>query len=204
MASRRRLSSEESRAVALEAARRLLIEAGPQAVTLKAVANRIDRTHANLLHHFGSAAGLQAALAHHLAAMVCSSIADAVRATRVGLGEPREIVDLAFDAFGRDGGGALATWMLASDNHDALDPIVEMIGGLISEIRPAFADEIYEREINEVTLSLILLALGDALLGQTLAASLNVSNTSARDRAEMMLIGIFAKYGVPKAARAEA
>ncbi|HEU4820606.1 MAG TPA: TetR family transcriptional regulator, partial [Qipengyuania sp.] len=51
---RRRLSPEESRLAALEAARVLLIEAGPQAVTLKAVAGRIERTHANLLHHFGS------------------------------------------------------------------------------------------------------------------------------------------------------
>jgi len=56
---RRRLSPEESRDNALEAARALLLEAGPQAVTLKAVAARIGRTHANLLHHFGSAAGLQ-------------------------------------------------------------------------------------------------------------------------------------------------
>ena len=50
---RRRLSPEESRDNALEAARALLIEAGPQAVTLKAVAARIGRTHANVLHHFG-------------------------------------------------------------------------------------------------------------------------------------------------------
>ncbi|MFM8542890.1 MAG: TetR family transcriptional regulator, partial [Chakrabartia sp.] len=55
---RRRLSPEESRASALEAASAILIEAGPQAVTLKAVAARMGRTHANLLHHFGSAAGL--------------------------------------------------------------------------------------------------------------------------------------------------
>ncbi|KPQ31901.1 MAG: transcriptional regulator, TetR family [Porphyrobacter sp. HL-46] len=43
-----------------------MIEAGPQSVTLKAVAGRIGRTHANLLHHFGSASGLQKALAEHL------------------------------------------------------------------------------------------------------------------------------------------
>ena len=54
-----RLSAQSSHRV-------LLIEAGPQAVTLKAVAARIGRTHANLLHHFGSAAGLQKALAAHL------------------------------------------------------------------------------------------------------------------------------------------
>ena len=60
---KKRLSPEASRSAALDAARLLLIEAGPQAVTLKAVAARIGRTHANLLHHFGSAAGLQKALA---------------------------------------------------------------------------------------------------------------------------------------------
>ena len=204
MASRRRLSSEESRAVAMEAARRILIEAGPQAVTLKAVANRIDRTHANLLHHFGSAAGLQSSLAQHLAAMVCSSIAETVQTKRIGLGQPREVVDLAFDAFGREGGGALATWMLVSDNHNALDPIVAMIGGLLGDIRPPFADEDYEREIHEVTLALILLALGDALLGPRLAGSLNVSRNAARDRAELMLAAVFAKYSNPPDIRAQA
>ena len=68
---RERLSPEQSRASALEAARRLLIEQGPQAVTLKAVAAEIGKTHANLLHHFGSAAGLQAALAGLISDRVC-------------------------------------------------------------------------------------------------------------------------------------
>ena len=45
---RKRLSPEESRSAALEAACRILIESGPQAVTLKAVAAEIDKTHANL------------------------------------------------------------------------------------------------------------------------------------------------------------
>ena len=40
---RARLSPDESRHAAVEAARMLLIEAGPQAVTLKAVAARIGR-----------------------------------------------------------------------------------------------------------------------------------------------------------------
>ena len=65
---RSRLSQQESRSAALEAARRLLLEQGPQAVTLKAVAAEIGRTHANLLHHFGSAAGLQAELARSIGA----------------------------------------------------------------------------------------------------------------------------------------
>ena len=76
--SRKRLNSEESRSVALEAARQLLLEQGPQAVTLKAVAAKVGKTHANLLHHFGSAAGLQAELALSIADRVTGSIAEAV------------------------------------------------------------------------------------------------------------------------------
>src|SRR3546814_6802794 len=67
LAARRRMTPQESRDAALEAARALLLESGPQAVTLKAVAARIGRTHANLLHHFGSAAGLQKALIERMA-----------------------------------------------------------------------------------------------------------------------------------------
>ena len=102
----------------MEAARTLLIELGPQAVTLKAVAGRIGRTHANLLHHFGSASGLQKSLARHLAGTICSTIAEAVIASRTGAGSAREVVDLTFDAFDKEGGGALASWMLLSGNED--------------------------------------------------------------------------------------
>ncbi|MEO5810438.1 MAG: TetR family transcriptional regulator, partial [Sphingomicrobium sp.] len=61
--SRKRLSPDESRAAAVGAARALLRDEGVAAITLKAVAARIGRTHANLLHHFGSVAGLHRALA---------------------------------------------------------------------------------------------------------------------------------------------
>src|SRR3546814_9519811 len=66
------MTPQESRDAALEAARALLLESGPQAVTLKAVAARIGRTHANLLHHFGSAAGLQKALIERMAGAITS------------------------------------------------------------------------------------------------------------------------------------
>ena len=66
---RERLSQEESRSAALAAARRLLIAQGPQAVTLKAVAAEIGKTHANLLHHFGSLRKLRAATIEEIAAV---------------------------------------------------------------------------------------------------------------------------------------
>ena len=197
MATRKRLSPEESRLAALEAARGLLIETGPQSVTLKAVAGRIDRTHANLLHHFGSAAGLQMALAGHLAATVCDAIADAVRATRAGLGTPREVVDLAFDAFDKEGAGQLASWMILTGNEDALAPIVETIHELIDEIAPGecTGPEGLWR-LHEATLALVLMAMGDALIGSALTRSLGLPDTAARDRAERMLVNSIATIGV--------
>ena len=184
---RKRLSPEESRLAALEAARILLIEAGPQAVTLKAVSGRIGRTHANLLHHFGSAAGLQRELAGHLAQTVCTTIADAVRASRAGLGSPREVVDLAFDAFDREGAGALASWMILTGNEDALTPIVEAIHRLVDEIAADEANHRGSMAVHEDTLALVLMAMGDALIGKALARSLGLSDTAARDRAQAML-----------------
>ena len=79
---RTRLSPDESRSAALKAAQVILLSDGPQAVTLKAVAAKIGRTHANLLHHFGSAAELQAALARAIAESVTASIADSVERAR--------------------------------------------------------------------------------------------------------------------------
>jgi AcrR family transcriptional regulator len=198
MTGRKRLTPEESRSSALEAARALLIEAGPQAVTLKAVAARIGRTHANLLHHFGSAAGLQKALAEHLARTVCETIIEAVHASRAGLGNPREVVDLAFDAFDREGAGALASWMLLTGNEDALDPIVGTIHDLVDEIAPGDAGDADDAgdpmQVHRETLSLVLLAMGDALIGAALAKSLGLPRDAARVRAAEQLEASLARY----------
>ena len=188
MATRKRLTPEESRSSALAAARALLIETGPQAVTLKAVSARIGRTHANLLHHFGSASGLQKALAEHLARSVCETILQAVHASRAGLGSAREVVDLAFDAFDREGAGALTSWMLLTGNEDALDPIISTIHELLDELAPDEPEEhLAERRLHRDTLSLVLMALGDALIGGALAKSLELPRDAARERATAML-----------------
>jgi AcrR family transcriptional regulator len=175
---RERLSPEESRAAALEAARALLIESGPQAVTLKAVAARIGKTHGNLLHHFGSAAGLQGELARLIGDRVTAEIARVVERERQGEGgDPREIVDRTFDAFDREGAGALAAWMILSGNRDALDPILDAIHRLVDRLGQGHED----RPVAEVTLWLVLAALGDSLLGEPMARALGLPREKARE-----------------------
>lgn len=188
---KKRLSPEESRSAALEAARTILIEMGPAAVTLKAVAARIDRTHANLLHHFGSAAGLQKALAAYQAETVCETIGKKMAESPPGERNVREIVDLAFDAFNSGGAGALATWMAATGNDDALDPIVDAIHRLIDGMAP---DAHEKRLMHEDTLALVLMALGDAQLGGPMAEALDLPRDTSRVLATELITGRIAKF----------
>ena len=187
MSINKRFSSGESKARAIAAARELLINEGPQAVTLKAVADRVGRTHANLLHHFGSAAGLQKDLASELARTVCAKIREAMPDLLAGTRKPRDVVDMIFDAFDREGGGALASWMLLSGNHDALDPVVDTVHELVDDLYPEERSGEAPPTLHRLTYSLCLLALGEALMGPRLSTSLNVERSTSRDHAEQLL-----------------
>lgn len=173
---RKRLNPEESRSAALQAARTLLVTHGPQAVTLKAVAAEIGRTHANLLHHFGTAAGLQAELARSIAERVTRSVAQAVERARAGEADARDIVDMTFDAFGREGAGALAAWMILSGDREALNPILDSLRSLVAQLSAGHE----EHHVAETTLFLVLGALGDSLLGKSIAEALGLPRDTAR------------------------
>jgi AcrR family transcriptional regulator len=183
---RKRLSPEESREAALDAARDLLVELGPQAVTLKAVSARIGRTHANLLHHFGSAAGLQKALIGRMADFITTTIRETVLRQRDGEQDPREVVDLVFEAFDTGGAGALASWMILSGNEDALDPILKAIHDLVDELSESHTKG--DRPIEDETLQLVIMALGDALFGAPLTRVLGLPRERARELAYASLI----------------
>ncbi len=184
---RRRLSPADARDTALDAARALLVESGPQAVTLKAVAARIGRTHANLLHHFGSAAGLQTALIERMAGSITSTIRGAALRARSAGQDPHEVIDLTFDAFGSGGGGQLASWMILSGNNDALNPILSAIHDLVEELAEGRPET--DQPIRDITLQLVLTALGDALLGEPMARALELPRERARTLALQSLVG---------------
>ena len=191
LTNRRRLSPEASRLAALEAARDLLIEAGPQAVTLKAVAGRIGRTHANLLHHFGSASGLQRELAAYHAELICTDIGEQIHRFRGGDIGPLDLVDMIFDHFDSGGAGALAAWMLLSGNEDALNPVVEAIHNLVDEV----GEGGHENEnLHKLTMELVLLALGDSLMGGPLSLSLGLERSAGREIAALRLAQSFAEW----------
>lgn len=182
---RSRLNADDSRAAAIDAARALLIAEGPQAVTLKAVAARVGRGHANLLHHFGSAAGLQSALAADIVGRVTADIAGVVQRARRGEADAGEIVNRTFDAFDAQGAGALASWMILTGNTDALQPIMTAIHDMVDQLGQGHGD----RPLHEMTLSLVLTALGDSLLGAPMAKALGLPRDAARELARRQLLG---------------
>lgn len=185
MSIRRRLSPEASREAALDAAQALLLETGPQAVTLKAVAGRIGRTHANLLHHFGSAAGLQTALAARMAESITARIREAVEASRRGEVSPAAVVDLAFDAYGREGGAALASWAILHGRRDVLAPVLVAVHRLVHQL-----DAIEGRPVPAMAVMLALTALGDALMGEAMLTELGLPRDTVRRFATAQLLSL--------------
>ena len=83
----------------------LLIDTGPTGITLKAVADEIGVTHANLIHHFGSAAGLQSALMESMVRDLTDAFAETVAQLRLETGAPRALTDLVFDHAFEKGAG---------------------------------------------------------------------------------------------------
>ena len=183
---RKRLSPEESRAAAVAAARTLLREEGVAAITLKAVGKRIGRTHANLLHHFGSVAGLHQALAEDIALTVSTSITEAIGKRRRGEASERDVVDAMFDAFASERVGELIGWIALTRQRSALDPVVSTIRSIVSDFRDA-GDP---RPMDRVTLGLVLLAIGDSLVGEEVAAASGLKREAVRDDAVGLIKGI--------------
>ena len=116
----KRLTPDQSRTAAITAARALLVEEGVAAITLKSVAARVGRTHANLLHHFGSVAGLHAALAGDIADRVATTITSSIGRMRRGEARLRDVIEGMFDAFIEQGAGELIAWVVLTRQRDAL------------------------------------------------------------------------------------
>ena len=183
---RKRLTQDESRAAAVAAARALLLDQGAAAITLKAVAARVGRTHANLLHHFGSVAGLHRALAEDIAATVSASITSAIARRRQGLATERDVVDAMFDAFCEQGAGELIGWIALTRQRDALKPVIDTVASIVADFR-AVGDT---RPMDKVTLGLVLLAIGDSLVGREVAEGVGQPRSEIRDMAVRQIAAI--------------
>ena len=185
---RRRLSQQESRELALAAARELLRDEGVAAITLKSVAGRIHRTHANLLHHFGSVAGLHRALADRIAHEVAASITDTIGRMRRGEMGLRDVIEGMFDLFDQQRVGELMAWVMLTRQNEALEPVADAIAEVVRDI----SSPNDERPLDQATLGLVLLDIGDSLVGAEVARACGLPRSAARDIAAQQVIAVLA------------
>ena len=171
-ARRVRRTPEEARTLALASARRLLLADGPDAITLQSVATDLGMSHTNLIHHFGSAAGLQSELMRQMMSELTAAIESAVMRLRAGKGEFRDFVDIVFDAFDRGGAGRLAAWIVLSGEATRLAPVGEVVRDYIDSVERgaeagAATQDVHQR-VTSATLFVTMAALGDAIIGNHL------------------------------------
>ena len=125
-------------------------------------------SHTNLIHHFGSAAGLQSQLMRQMMSELTAAIESAVMRLRAGKGEVRDFVDIVFDAFDRGGAGRLAAWIILSGESSRLAAVGEVVRDYIDSVErgadPGVAGDVHQR-VTSATLFVTMAALGDSILG---------------------------------------
>jgi AcrR family transcriptional regulator len=161
----------------LAAARQILLNLGPEALTLKAVAAQVGVTHANLLHHFGSAGGLRTELMTMMLRDLASAMREAVARLRAGECTMDEVVSLTFDAFGEGGAGRLAAWMVLNRDTDQLEPI----GEVVRELAEAIVIPDKEDEVRQTILFVTMMAFADGVIGRYFRPMLDQGDDSARE-----------------------
>jgi TetR/AcrR family transcriptional regulator, repressor for neighboring sulfatase len=180
-----RRTPEEARTLALASARRLLLADGPTAITLQSVATDLGMSHTNLIHHFGSAAGLQSELMRQMMSELTAAIESAVMRLRAGKGEMSDFVDIVFDAFDRGGAGRLAAWIILSGEASRLTPVGEVVRDYIDSVErgadAAAGAESVHRRVTSATLFVTMAALGDAIIGNHLRKMVGREREAVRE-----------------------
>jgi AcrR family transcriptional regulator len=127
---RTRRRPAEAQSLILKAAEELLVEGGPHAVEVRAVADRVGMTDAGVTHHFKNRDGLLAALLRHGGRRIRAAVEHATldwvsRGARVS-----ELVDGIADVYA-DGYGDLAIALHGAgwrdDGVGLLDPVVDAL-----------------------------------------------------------------------------
>ena len=169
----KRRKPEAVRRHALEVGRRLLIEGGPGAVTLKAIGAELGMSHANLIHHFGSADALRTQLKDSMVRNLTRAATVLVRRNgrrEVGLAS---IVDQVFDTYASGGIGMLLAWTAMTGNEHAGDEPAQAIRELLAVLRTQLHGPDAASRAQDMVSLVTLLAFANSLIGGALAGTLD-------------------------------
>ncbi|WP_295191932.1 helix-turn-helix domain-containing protein [uncultured Brevundimonas sp.] len=172
-----------AREEALEAARDLLLSGGPAAVTLKAVGERMGVGHANLIHHFGSAAGLQGALMDAMVRDLAQRIEAGLGEGRDGV-EPGRLMSVVFDAFGPGGASQMAAWLALAREQGRAESFAEVVRDLAERLAAMAPEDPRAAErAKALVVTAAYMAFAEGLIGDILTPMLGAPEGLGRDLA---------------------
>jgi len=177
---RRKRSAEEAREESITAARSLLLEGGPGAVTVSNVGKRVGMSHGNVLHHFGSAAGLQASLMGAMVDDLAEALESAVVQIKDNPNARRGVVEQVFEAFDTGGAGQLAAWIVLARDFEHLEPIRNAVQSLVTAFAEKISGPEAEERVKGVVLTIAIAAFGDAVIGPHLREMLGLKDDEMR------------------------
>jgi len=187
----RRRSGDAARSEAVDMARELLLASGPSAVTLKAVGDRMGVGHANLIHHFGSAAGLQGALMDRMVRDLADQVTDGLATLQPQDWGTGALLDVVFKAFAEGGASQLAAWLTLAREMDRADSFAQVVRDLSDRVAEIGGGGPEARDkARSIVLASTYLAFADGLIGDTLKPMLGAPAELGRDLAVDTLAGI--------------
>lgn len=180
-----RRSPEAARENILAAAEAILVEHGPQALKLADVAKAAGVVHANVIHHFGSIAGVETALMERM----IRNLADKVIAGfNTGVAAPGFGAQALFEAFEARGAARLAAWLELTGESRRLTLVRNVVDEII-QTRLAQNLGLDREKVVDFILLNIVLAVGTGLFGPTLSELLGRPPERARELALEMVQG---------------
>ena len=82
-----------------------------------------------------------------------------------------------FDAFADQGAGEVIGWIALTRQRDAVTPVIDTIAAIVAD----FAAAGDQRPMDKVTLGLVLLAVGDSLVGEEVAQGTGQARAAVRE-----------------------
>jgi AcrR family transcriptional regulator len=195
--SRIRRAAPDMREQALAAARRLIVEKPNDVLTMRAVAEATGVTHPNLSHHFGSLAGLHAALAEELVRELLAGL----RGLDLQVDQNDDyppLVDRIFGLFDKQGLGRVLSWLVRSGETARLKPVNYLLGQFIEELAHGRSNN-EARVIARDALILSFAAFAESSVGPLLGDLLKISATQRRRYFVQALTALNTLYRQPGA-----
>ena len=190
---RKRRTAEESKAIVLDTAERRLAQLGLGGLNIVGVAKAAGITHATLIHHFGSSAGMRRALVEHMTARL---IDEAMATLNQDAGLSTLFRDL-FAVLSTGGHAKLLAWLAIEESHR--EPATTATRQLFRELIDACAQHLPGNDVagarNIVTL-VVGAAIGLGVAGDALTDLVGMDDEARAQFPDWLASRVGASEGV--------